>query len=66
MLIFGQKKSPAATYSPTENRSTIGVRALNFRVRDGNGCVCPAVATGPANTGEREHVLVRPVLAVRL
>ncbi len=48
------KKGPAATYSPTENRSTIGVRALNCRVRDGNGCVCPAVATGPANTGERE------------
>ncbi len=49
-----EKKGPAATYSPTENRSTIGVRALNCRVRDGNGCVCPAVATGPANTGERE------------
>ena len=50
---MGKKKGPAATYSPTENRSTIGVRALNFRVRDGNGCVCPAVATGPANT--RKH-----------
>ena len=30
--------------------STIGVRVLNFRVRDGNGCVHPAVATGPANS----------------
>ena len=49
-----QKKGPAATYSPTVARSTIGVRVLNFRVRDGNGCVHPAVATGPANAWERE------------
>ncbi|MDN5333214.1 MAG: hypothetical protein PWP59_476, partial [Sphaerochaeta sp.] len=33
-----KKKGPAATYSPTVARSTIGVRVLNFRVRDGNGC----------------------------
>ena len=49
-----KKEGPAATYSPTANRSTIGVRVLNFRVRDGNGCVHPAVATGPANAWERE------------
>ena len=49
-----KRKGPAATYSPTANRSTIGVRVLNFRVRDGNGCVHPAVATGPANAWERE------------
>ena len=49
-----QKEGPAATYSPTANRSTIGVRVLNFRVREGNGCVHPAVATGPANAWERE------------
>ena len=30
------------------NCSTIDVRALNFRVRDGNGCVHSAMATGPA------------------
>ena len=47
-----KEKDPAATYSPTANRSTIGVRVLNFRVRDGNGCVHPAVATGPANAWE--------------
>ena len=58
----GKRKGPAATYSPTANRSTIGVRVLNFRVRDGNGCVHPAVATGPANAWERED-LARPALA---
>ncbi len=31
------QKSPATSYSPTANRSTIGVGGLNFRVRDGNG-----------------------------
>ena len=45
-----KEKDPAATYSPTANRSTIGVRVLNFRVRDGNGCVHPAVATGSIPT----------------
>jgi hypothetical protein len=41
------KKNPAATYSPTQKpRSTIGAEGLNFRVRNGNGCVPLAIATG--------------------
>ena len=45
-----KKKNPAATYSPTADRSTIGVRVLNFRVRDGNGCIHLALATGSIPT----------------
>ena len=33
-----QKKNLATTYSPTENRSTIGEEAFHYRVRDGNEC----------------------------
>ena len=39
------KESPAATYSPAPfRRGTIGGGRLNFRVRDGDGCVPPPVA----------------------
>ena len=44
--VKGQKKDPAATYSPAPTCSTIGVRALDFRVRDGNGYFHSAMATG--------------------
>ena len=41
------KKEPAASYSRTgESRTTLGDGALNFRVRNGNGCDSPSVATG--------------------
>ena len=56
-----KRKGPAATYSPTVNRSTIGVRVLNFRVRDGNGCVHPAVATG-----SNQHTAARKIRTASL
>src|SRR5262249_52960405 len=38
---------PATSYSPTRRPcSTIGAGGLNYRVRDGNGCVPSAIATG--------------------
>ena len=41
------KKKPAASYSRTgESRTTLGDGALNFRVRNGNGCDNSSMATG--------------------
>ena len=44
----GEKiKKPAASYSRTgESRTTLGDGALNFRVRNGNGCDNSSMATG--------------------
>ena len=43
----GGKKKPAASYSRTgESRTTLGDGALNFRVRNGNGCDNSSMATG--------------------
>ena len=40
-------KKPAAPYSRTgESRTTLGEGALNFRVRNGNGCDNSSMATG--------------------
>ena len=42
-----QQKKPAASYSRTgESRTTLGDGALNFRVRNGNGCDNSSMATG--------------------
>ena len=42
-----QRKKPAAPYSRTgESRTTLGEGALNFRVRNGNGCDNSSMATG--------------------
>ena len=42
-----KKKKPAASYSRTgESRTTLGDGALNFRVRNGNGCDNSSMATG--------------------
>src|ERR1035437_9730140 len=42
-----QDKDPAASYSPTGRpSSTIGAGGLNFRVRNGNGSITSAIATG--------------------
>ena len=42
-----KKKEPAASYSRTgESRTTLGDGALNFRVRNGNGCDNSSMATG--------------------
>ena len=42
-----QKNKPAASYSRTgESRTTLGDGALNFRVRNGNGCDNSSMATG--------------------
>ena len=45
---FSRKiKKPAAPYSRTgESRTTLGEGALNFRVRNGNGCDNSSMATG--------------------
>ena len=46
---IAEKKKKARQLSTLpHNCSTIDVRVLNFRVRDGNGCVHSAMATGPA------------------
>ena len=37
---------PATCYFPVRLHSIIAAGALNFRVRDGNGCFIPAVVTG--------------------
>ena len=43
----GRQKKPAASYSRTgESRTTLGDGALNFRVRNGNGCDNSSMATG--------------------
>ena len=40
------KKTLAARYSPAADcRSTLATGALHFRVRNGNGCCLPAMAT---------------------
>ena len=40
-------KKPTASYSRTgESRTTLGDGALNFRVRNGNGCDNSSMATG--------------------
>ena len=42
-----KKKKPATSYSRTgESRTTLGDGALNFRVRNGNGCDNSSMATG--------------------
>ena len=42
-----EKNKPAASYSRTgESRTTLGDGALNFRVRNGNGCDNSSMATG--------------------
>ena len=42
-----KRKKPAAPYSRTgESRTTLGEGALNFRVRNGNGCDNSSMATG--------------------
>ena len=44
-------------------RSTIGATALNFRVRDGTGCIARAMATKPGNLPRGYN---RPFRAVRV
>ena len=45
--LSNEKKKPAAPYSRTgESRTTLGEGALNFRVRNGNGCDNSSMATG--------------------
>ncbi len=44
--VIGKKKVRQLPTLPRE-RSTIGVRGLDFRVRDGNGYNTSAMATGP-------------------
>ena len=47
----GPKITPATRYSPTAvYRSTIAAKALNFRVRYGNGCYLLAMVTGKKET----------------
>ncbi len=41
----GQGEVGGALLSRAPGRSIIAARALNGRVRDGNGCLCPAMAT---------------------
>ena len=44
-------KKPAAPYSRTgESRTTLGEGALNFRVRNGNGCDNSSMATGKSRS----------------
>ena len=55
-------KFPAACYSPTgKPRSTLAAETLHYRVRNGNGCYLPAMATGknpaPAEAGKESIVL---------
>ena len=50
--IIRKKKEPAASYFPPV-RSIIGVRALDFRVRNGNGYVHPTMATGTTNARKK-------------
>ena len=46
-LLRKEQKKPAASYSRTgESRTTLGDGALNFRVRNGNGCDNSSMATG--------------------
>ncbi len=53
---------PATSYSPIGNPySTIGAGGLNDRVRDGNGCITSAIATGKPMTNTFSGM----VLAVR-
>ena len=45
------KKTLAARYSPAADcRSTLATGALHFRVRNGNGCCLPAMATKEKRT----------------
>ena len=47
----GGEKKPAASYSRTgESRTTLGDGALNFRVRNGNGCDNSSMATGKSRS----------------
>ena len=50
---------PAACYSPTgKPRSTLAAETLHCRVRNGNGCCLPAMATGKSCSGrsrKRKH-----------
>ena len=57
-----KEKTPAAPYSPAgEPCSTLGNAALNFRVRNGDGCFVRFVATGEKaqRGGNRERGVVR-------
>ena len=46
-----EEKTLAARYSPAADcRSTLAVGALHFRVRNGNGCCLPAMATREKET----------------
>jgi hypothetical protein len=47
------KKMPATCYFPVRLHSIIAAGALNFRVRDGNGCFLPAVVTGKKDAHAR-------------
>jgi hypothetical protein len=47
-------------------RSTIGVLALNFRVRDGIGCLTDAMTTKPRNEREHQSLLGRLFSAVNV
>ena len=58
LAVSGPQKFPAASYSPTgASCSTLGDGALHFRVRNGNGCCLPSMATGKnrprANPGKQ-------------
>ena len=44
---------PATCYFPVRLHSIIAAGALNFRVRDGNGCFIPAVVTGKKDAHAR-------------
>ena len=44
---INQRESLAASYSRKIELTTIGVKVLNFCVRDGNRCVHFAIATRP-------------------
>jgi hypothetical protein len=43
------------TLPPSHPGSTIGAEELNFRVRNGNGCILPAIATENQKTEDRRQ-----------
>lgn len=55
-----KEKSLATTYFPTSSRgSIIGVRGLNFRVRNGNGCNTSTMVTKQLKLNKRERYVKR-------
>ena len=56
-LLQEKIKKPAAPYSRTGgSRTTLGEEALDFRVRNGNGCTSLSMATGAKpDVGDKEN-----------